>query len=89
VDDAASAPGAPAPPDAPSSGPASSREHAPAAPAPPARELARRVRASRVLSGTQKKYWLSVLPHLLPADRARLDAILRGDVAATGGEAAE
>ena len=47
---------------------------------PPTRELARRVRQTRNLTGTQKKYWIAVLPHLRPDDRDRLDAILRGDV---------
>ncbi|MDQ3703127.1 MAG: hypothetical protein M3442_19740 [Chloroflexota bacterium] len=50
-----------------------------AAPAgvPEMRELARRVRASKVLTSTLRRYWLAVLPHLAPADRAQLDAILR------------
>ena len=43
------------------------------------RDLARRVRQNRALSGSQKRYWLAVLPHLKPEDRERLDAILRGD----------
>ncbi|HEV2122368.1 MAG TPA: hypothetical protein VGW38_06305 [Chloroflexota bacterium] len=43
---------------------------------PDARVLAKRVRASKALTGQQKRYWLAVLPHLLPEDRARLDAIL-------------
>ena len=45
--------------------------------------LAARVRASKHLSRTLKRYWLTVLPHLEPADQARLDAILRGEIAAT------
>lgn len=45
-----------------------------------ARDLARRVRESAQLSGSQKRYWLRVLPFLQPADQARLDAILRGEV---------
>lgn len=44
---------------------------------PEARELARRVRASTVLTPIVRRYWLAVLPHLAPADRARLDDILR------------
>lgn len=44
---------------------------------PDARVLAKRVRASKALTGQQKRYWLAVLPHLLPEDRARLAAILR------------
>jgi len=46
--------------------------------------LAARVRSSKLLSGTLKRYWLTVLPHLQPADRERLDAILRGEVSADG-----
>jgi hypothetical protein len=46
---------------------------------PGVRELAGRVRTSHVLTGTLKRYWLSVLPHLRDEDRARLDAILRGE----------
>jgi hypothetical protein len=57
----------------------------PASPPPNTRELARRVRATPHLSGSQKKYWLSILPHLRPQDRARLDAILRGDPAPDSG----
>ena len=45
------------------------------------RALAARVRASKHLTGTLKRYWLTVLPHLTPTDRARLDAILRGETA--------
>ncbi len=41
------------------------------------RQLARRVRASKVLTPSLRRYWLAVLPHLNPADRHRLDAILR------------
>ena len=47
------------------------------------RALAARVRASKHLSRTLKRYWLTVLPHLQPADQARLDAILRGESPAT------
>ena len=47
------------------------------------RALAARVRASKHLSRTLKRYWLTVLPHLQPADQARLDAILRGESADT------
>jgi hypothetical protein len=45
------------------------------APAPALRDLARRVRGAKA---AQRRYWLAVLPHLCPADRDRLDAILRG-----------
>lgn len=45
--------------------------------APEVRQLARRVRASKVLTPSLRRYWLAVLPHLNPADRHRLDAILR------------
>ncbi|HEY3034925.1 MAG TPA: hypothetical protein VGJ54_09725 [Streptosporangiaceae bacterium] len=48
------------------------------------RALAARVRASKHLSGTLKRYWLTVLPHLQPADRERLDAILRGEMTGDG-----
>jgi hypothetical protein len=41
------------------------------------------VRASKHLSRTLKRYWLTVLPHLQPADQERLDAILRGESPAT------
>jgi hypothetical protein len=41
------------------------------------------VRASKHLSRTLKRYWLTVLPHLQPADQERLDAILRGEAEAT------
>lgn len=41
------------------------------------------MRASKHLSRTVKRYWLTVLPHLEPADQARLDAILRGESPAT------
>lgn len=47
-------------------------------PAPAGRDLAKRVRASKALTAAQRRYWLAVLPHLEPADRARLDAILGG-----------
>ena len=47
------------------------------------RALAARVRASKHLSRTLKRYWLTVLPHLQPADQERLDSILRGETAAT------
>ena len=53
------------------------------------RALAARVRASKHLSRTLKRYWLIVLPHLQPADQARLDAILRGETAATEPPASE
>jgi hypothetical protein len=43
---------------------------------PVVRDLARRVRASRALSGSAKRQWLKLLPHLREEDRARLDAIL-------------
>ena len=46
------------------------------------RALAARVRASKHLSRTLKRYWLTVLPHLQPADQERLDSILRGETAA-------
>ena len=45
------------------------------------RALAARVRTSKHLSRTTKRYWLTVLPHLTLADQARLDAILRGETA--------
>jgi hypothetical protein len=45
---------------------------------PEVRTLAKRVRATKALTGQQKRYWLAVLPHLRPEDRDRLDAILRG-----------
>ena len=41
------------------------------------RDLARRIRASRVLTPALRRYWLAVLPHLEPEDRERLEAILR------------
>jgi hypothetical protein len=51
----------------------------PSAPSmPEVRTLAKRVRATKALTGQQKRYWLAVLPHLRPEDRDRLDAILRG-----------
>lgn len=60
---------APAPnPEAPGAAPAGVLE---------TRELARRVRAAKVLTPALKRYWLAVLPHLTAADRAQLDAILR------------
>jgi hypothetical protein len=62
----------------PAGGRAAGDEGAPAGQAPAARDLARRVRASKALSATAKRQWLMVLPHLRPADRARLAAILRG-----------
>jgi hypothetical protein len=46
------------------------------------RDLAKRIRASRVLSGSAKRQWLAVLPHLRPEDRARLQTILDGDAGA-------
>ncbi len=52
------------------------------------RELAARVRASKYLSGRLKRHWLTVLPHLRPDDRERLDAILGGGVPEAGGTAA-
>ena len=44
---------------------------------PERQALGQRIRASRALSPAQRRYWLAVLPHLRPADRQRLDAILR------------
>jgi hypothetical protein len=41
-------------------------------------KLAREVRATKQLSGTAKRYWLRVLPHLRDEDRQRLAGILRG-----------
>jgi len=52
------------------------------------RDLARRVRTSKHLTGSQKRYWLAVLPHLHVGDRERLDGILRGDPAAMAATAA-
>lgn len=58
--------------------PAAAQQVAAAPPVPAPRELARRVRTTKTLSPAQRRYWLAVLPHLRPADRDRLDAILRG-----------
>ncbi len=45
------------------------------------KELARLIRASRVLDPVLKRQWLRVLAHLTPADRARLLEILRSEEA--------
>jgi hypothetical protein len=58
--------------------------------APPsagARDLARRVREATQLTGSQKRYWLRVLPFLQPVDQERLDAILRGELPESDGAA--
>ena len=47
--------------------------------ADPEKELARLIRRSRVLDAGLKRHWLSVLPHLTAADRARLASILRAE----------
>jgi hypothetical protein len=41
--------------------------------------LTRQVRAAKHLSPALKRYWLTLLPHLLEGDRRRLASILRGD----------
>ena len=46
------------------------------------RALAARVRASKQLTRSLKRHWLTLLPHLTPGDLARLDAILRGETTA-------
>jgi hypothetical protein len=43
------------------------------------RELARLIRQSDVLDPMLKRQWLRVLPHLKPADQARLRTILAGE----------
>ena len=40
------------------------------------KELAALIRRSRVLDPVLKRQWLRLLPHLAPADRARLREIL-------------
>jgi hypothetical protein len=55
----------------------SSRRPASGPAAGASRDLARRIRASRVLTPALRRYWLAVLPHLEPEDRERLEAILR------------
>ncbi|HVC35448.1 MAG TPA: hypothetical protein VNL16_18205 [Chloroflexota bacterium] len=44
------------------------------------RQLARLVRQSRLLDPALKRHWLSVLRYLTPADRTRLEEILRPEV---------
>jgi hypothetical protein len=55
----------------------SSRRPASGPAAGASRDLARRIRASRVLTPALRRYWLAVLPHLEPEDRERLETILR------------
>ena len=48
----------------------------PPAAAPTLAELRRRLRASAVFDAAQKRAWIDVLPHLAPAHRVELLAIL-------------
>ena len=44
-------------------------------------QLAALIHESRMLNPLLKEQWLRLLPHLRPADRSRLEAILRSEPA--------